>query len=171
MRANLIIFIPIIACILVNKFDYLIVKETESGKKNIASISDDTIQPPFIYSPAYGSSISGDSCTFVWSSTGRKHVYEIMITKNPGYSEGVRYSSKDTTITLSSSELPSNLTYYWKVRAFKSKHIFSKWSPYSFFFFGVTPINIGSGCNRDCANCKHPCGRRRIINYEIEKVE
>ncbi len=127
---------------------------------------DPDLFPPMQVTPLSGAYFNKGEVQFTWTRTGKKHVYELMTAKNPDFSDGIRYACTDTTFKINFNE--DNTVIYWKVRAFKNKKTFSEWSPAFTFYVGLQPVQINTGgCNRDCAHCKHPCGRRRAPDYDI----
>ena len=130
------------------------------------SSPDPDFFPPMLISPVSGTSLNVGEVKFTWTRTGKKHVYEIMTAKNPDFSDGIRSASIDTVFVQTFTEEP--VVIYWKVRAFKNKKTYSEWSAASVFYIGLQPAVLNPvGCNRDCGNCKHPCGRRRMPNEDI----
>lgn len=126
----------------------------------LTEFSSAQILPPVILSPVSGSDIGNDTCFFSWSSSGKKIVYEIIFSADAGFSDPERFAVKDTFFA---KTFPKNGCYFWKVRAFKSKKNFSEWSGTSQLYVGQVPVKyISPGCQGNCANCPHPCGRRRI---------
>jgi hypothetical protein len=126
------------------------------------------IETPIGMLPVNGAIVDTGKTTFCWSKTGVKHVYELMIARNQDFSDGQRYSSKDTTLIL-------NLKYtdnivYWKVRAFASKQNYSEWSQVFMFYPEISIINNQNKnrapCGKlgGCGGCKNPCGGRKQYN-------
>jgi hypothetical protein len=133
------------------------------------------IETPTGIIPVNGAIVDTGKTTFCWSKTGAKHVYELMIARNQDFTDGQRYSSKDTTLTL-------NLKYadnvvYWRVRAFASKQNYSEWSQVSVFYPGINVLNNNNNrapCGKigGCGGCQHPCGgRRQYIEWPLDKPE
>lgn len=117
--------------------------------------------PPYLHTPVSGSSINTKEVTFTWSRTGKKHVYEISISTSPDFSYAKSFGVTDTVFKFSNSEFLIGYSYYWKVRSFVSKKVYSEWSAASHFFYGMMPTQLDQGgCNRNCGSCKNPCGRR-----------
>lgn len=135
------------------------------GGLNSATEPDPDLFPPMLFSPVSGVSMQKGEIKLEWYRTDRKHVYEIMIARKPDFSDGERFACKDTVFTHVFND--ENIAIYWKVRAFKTKKVYSEWSAPFMFYVGLQPAIIHSGgCNRDCGNCKHPCGRRPPPDYD-----
>lgn len=159
MKKQFLLTVALIAAIIfisagvAEKFDGQL---TKREKKNIL--------PPRLLSPVEGTYIPDSICSFTWSQTDTRHIYEIFISSHADFSEGVRDASKDTVFQYHIKALNAD-TVYWKVRAFKNHAQYSKWSTASYFIYGAEPVKVikyppPTRCNGDCAHCKHPCGRR-----------
>jgi hypothetical protein len=164
MKTTLFAFFP-----LVFLFSFFNSNLNDISKMPINQVdASDTLLPPAIISPINGSYMDGKNVAFMWTKTGQKHVYEIMISTSPDFINAKSFGVKDTSYSFPANELTKNANYYWKVRAFASKKIFSEWSPVYQFYYGIMPVQVRSGCDHNCGSCTHPCGRRPPPVYDIK---
>ena len=98
----------------------------------------------------------------------KKMKYELWIADNLQFNSSKQYMVKDTVFNCSLGT-ETNAYKYCKVRAWKKNKSCSEWSAIVAFAHGELfkefkqDINIfQGGCNGNCANCKRPCGRRRL---------
>lgn len=124
----------------------------------------DTIQAPKIISPCNYTQFDS-ICKIVWSCSGINLTYQILISSNIGFESNEVFVTKDTSLTYRPG-LIMNQYRYCKVRAFSSVEIYSSWSQV-LIILNSNPANIiktdklkQAGCNGNCGNCNHPCGRR-----------
>ncbi|HBS87488.1 MAG: hypothetical protein A2W91_00520 [Bacteroidetes bacterium GWF2_38_335] len=145
-------------------FCYQFISENISLEK-----TDGEIPSPVPVSPDGDIYSIEDSIFLSWSSSGKKMVYEVMISRDENFNLNRRYSSVDTVFKLGIKELERGV-WYWKVRAFKNKNSYSSWSE-ALYFAKSEPLQIirQSGCNGNCAGCTHPCGRRRMPEYPVDE--
>jgi hypothetical protein len=132
-----------------------------------AGFSFAQIASPVLLGPASGAAVTNDTNVFYWSSSGKKIVYEIIFSSDAGFSNPSRFAVKDTFFKMA---FPLYGTYFWKVRAFKSKKSFSEWSVTNQIYVGQPVKYISPGCHGNCSNCSHPCGRRRI-QQDVPDIE
>jgi len=138
-------------------------------KQEIVSRIQTNINAPILLQPAPNQYIPDTTCTLVWNTTHPKHVYEVFISTDCEFASRERFASFDTTIVYNLSK-QMNKTIYWKVRAYKNKKTFSRWSEVSYFHCGLQPADNliappPGGCRGNCGSCTHPCGRRKQYEY------
>ncbi|HBX52642.1 MAG: hypothetical protein A2309_11730 [Bacteroidetes bacterium RIFOXYB2_FULL_35_7] len=128
---------------------------------------DKNIPVPLVLSPAVNF-VADSICTFTWTNSGKKIKYELWVSDNLNFNSCKQYIVKDTTFTCFLGA-ETNDYKYCKVRAWKKSKLYSEWSAVVAFAHGEIfkefqqEIKISpGGCNGNCANCKHPCGRRRL---------
>ena len=175
INLSLIILISLIFCM-----------SSSLEERNIASnevSNDDTIiPPPTLISPQYFSDfacstaslrvISPQSsffdatmpCTFIWSSCGKNISYELMISTNKDFFEAESIMSQDTVFTKSFNNIISG-TFFWKVRAIRTKTNYSNWSRIKYFEIEQFMEIIPSGCHGNCGSCSHPCSKLSQFRY------
>jgi hypothetical protein len=137
---------------------------TES-KTNSQLPGESEIPIPVIMTPLNYTSCDS-TCNFSWTSSGKNITYELLISESSSFVTNKSYTTIDTTLLCPLGAKTNNYKYC-KVRAWKNSKTYSDWSPLVTFYHGSSSliynpdlIKISGGCQGNCGNCKHPCGRR-----------
>jgi hypothetical protein len=116
------------------------------------------IKIPQCFLPYAGGIVDTGKLTFMWSSSGSKSMYELMIASKEDFSDSLSYACSDTTF--STRVKWTSGAVYWKVRALSGKKA-SAWSLVGTFYPQVQVIRAPCGRIGGCGGCQYPCGRRQ----------
>jgi hypothetical protein len=111
---------------------------TWSGVWSFSTMQDPAFIAPTLYKPSNGATDQSLDLQLVWTTVNGAAVYELQIAKSDSFTNVIQDDSTLTAAFKTVTELSSNTTYYWRVRA-KNATAASAWSNiYSFSTIVIT---------------------------------
>ncbi len=95
---------------------------------------------PLLVSPVDGTADLPEDVTLIWRSVDIAHTYDVQVSTQPDFSTTVINETGVTDTTRNLTDLPLNITYYWRVRAVTEGETQSDWSEvWQFKTVGIPP--------------------------------
>lgn len=121
--------------------------------------SEPAPEAPTVISPNDFFTTSESTVLFLWNQSGDEITYEITYAWDNGFSNAQSTTTIDTAIYIS-FPVAKSTPLFWKIRSIAKSGQVSEWSPVHSFSFVMQPALYQHGCNGNCSQCTHPCGRR-----------
>jgi hypothetical protein len=98
---------------------------------------------PLLVSPANGASDLPEDVTLIWRSIDIAHTYDVQVSTVSDFSTTVFNESGVTDTSITVTDLPLNITFYWRVRAVSEGGTGGDWSQVrNFTTVGIPPAPI-----------------------------
>ncbi len=114
---------------------------------------------PKVIAPSDFFSTSETTVLFAWNRIDTGVTYEINYAWDAGFSTSQSTTTIDTAIYIS-FPVAGSAPLFWKIRSISKSGQVSGWSSVHSFSFVMQPVLYQRGCNGNCSQCTHPCGRR-----------